>query len=160
VEPRDVGGRASPRLHARKQLLELCGQVVAHAESIDFDAPEEEFIAQLKANRAFEDSLEPEIEQARERVRRADVFANRRERVAKTQRSLATFAARPRGATRVRGRRRNVRTLSRRTHGPPSSAEDSEPPSASWTFIALASRRMLQHERRREARWRRRAVAA
>ena len=56
-------------------------------------------------------------------------------------------------------RRRNVRTAPRRARAPASSSAgdlpDPPPPGGIWAYLALASARMVAHERRREARWRR-----
>ncbi|MBA2536934.1 MAG: hypothetical protein H0V20_05800 [Actinobacteria bacterium] len=128
---------------------------MAHADTIDFDAPDEEFVAQLKANREFEDGLQPAIDGARVRIRRVDLLARR------SQRRLPVTAT-PHLRARSRQPRRNVRSARRRARAPASSSGDDSPPepppSGSWNFLIFASRRMLAHELRREARWRRAAA--
>lgn len=59
--------------------------------------------------------------------------------------------------TRSREPRRHGRGRAHRPRGP-SAGDDSPEPPRSWGFVAVASRRMLEHERRREARWRRTAA--
>ena len=46
---------------------------------------------------------------------------------------------------------RRVRRSSAPTRGSPSGEDSPEPHSGGWGFLAFASRRMLEHERRREA---------
>jgi hypothetical protein len=149
-----------PSVVARRQLLDLYGEMIEHADTIDFDAPEEEFVAQLKANRVFEDSLQPAVDEARARIRRADVLARG------PQRRPSALASVPRARARTRAPRRNVRSQRQRARAPASSSEDSEPPLAlavaattatRWLGLDVASARMLEHERRR---WAARRLAA
>ena len=55
-------------------------------------------------------------------------------------------------------RARTVRTVTRRAHSPPGSSSDgdsADPPLGGvWAYLARASVRMVAHEARREARWR------
>ena len=97
----------------------------------------------------------PEHEREHWNERRVGDAATYREIQARL-RSLAT--ATPARAARSRApRRRNVRTAARRARAPASRSSgdtDPEPSSRIWLDLAVASRRMLEHERRREARWR------
>ena len=72
-------------------------------------------------------------------------------------------AAPPRQPSRgANGRapRRSVRSSPKRANAPPSQGDDPEPPpSEPWDYVGLASRRMIERVRRREARWRRGAFA-
>ena len=54
---------------ARRRLLDLWGELVAHVDTIDFDAPEDEFCAQLKADSEFSERLQPQIDEAEARLR-------------------------------------------------------------------------------------------
>jgi hypothetical protein len=76
------------------------------------------------------------------------------------RRSEFRFASRSQGRAprqAARTHRRVVRRRSASRDGPSEPSGGSEPPPAlvgSWEYLALASSRMREHERRREARWR------
>jgi hypothetical protein len=66
----------------------------------------------------------------------------------------------PRASYVARPRAQQTRRTAAPTRDSPSPGEDDpEPPPVAWAFLALASERMHVHERRREARWRKRVTA-
>ena len=139
-----------PRREARRRLLDLCGELVANAEKIDPDAPDDEFAAQLRANREFERALEPRIEAARARVRAADTLSRVR-----AQSTRSEIRQRDHGRNAPRGRRAPRRRTTRAApaHGPPSrqsSDDDPDPePVAALAGLRDAAIRAWAHEQRR-----------
>jgi hypothetical protein len=67
----------------------------------------------------------------------------------------------PRASYVARPRTQQTRRVAAPTRGSPSPGDDESPerPLGAWAYLALASERMHVHERRREARWRRRVAA-
>ena len=143
---RDVGRSG----HAeRTRLLDLYGQMVAHAEhTIDFNASDEEFAAQLRANREFEAGLKPQVEEARKRVRLVHAVIRR-------PRPLQAFVTPRRHVSAPRPRGQRARRTSAPTRGSPTSSRDSDSPGpplgGDWDFLGRASERMAAHLRRRGA---------